>query len=349
MPCWIGSSARVGGDMSADAYPTQLVDGLGRQVSYLRLSVTDRCDLRCTYCMAERMAFLPKEDVLSLEELARLSEIFIRCGVRKIRITGGEPLVRKGVMGLFSGLAHHLHRGTLDELTLTTNGMLLTRYAQALAACGVRRVNVSLDTLDADRYRAITRLGELDRVMAGLDAAQEAGLRVKLNALASRGAFETEVDSLIWFAHGRSMDLTLIEEMPMGDTGRNRNDSFLSLASLQAALAHRWTMTPENHGSGGPARYVRIEETGGRLGFISPLSCGFCANCNRVRVSCTGRLFPCMGVDGAVDLREALRQPDTCVETLIQHALQRKPAGHAFSMTGLSTPAVQRHMSALGG
>ncbi|UWQ86010.1 GTP 3',8-cyclase MoaA [Leisingera caerulea] len=335
--------------MPLDATPAPLVDSFGRTVSYLRLSVTDRCDLRCTYCMAEKMTFLPRRDLLSLEELARLSDIFIRQGVRKLRITGGEPLVRRDVMDLFRNLSGHLRRGRLDELTLTTNGTLLARHADELADCGVQRVNVSLDTLDPERYRAITRLGDIRMVLAGLEAAQAAGLRVKLNAVASRGMFEHEVDDLIRFAHGRGMDLTLIEEMPLGDTGLDRNESVISLRALQADLANRWTLTPERRSSGGPARYVRVAETGGQLGFISPMSCNFCALCNRVRVSCTGRFYSCMGDEGSVDLRAPLRRSVAEVQSTIRQAILMKPERHRFDLSRMAEPAVSRHMSALGG
>lgn len=335
--------------MPFDSTPAPLVDSFGRTVTYLRLSVTDRCDLRCTYCMAEKMSFLPRRDLLSLEELARLSDVFIRQGVRKLRITGGEPLVRRDVMDLFRDLSNHLRSGALHELTLTTNGTLLARYAEGLAQCGVKRVNVSLDTLDADRYRRITRLGDISLVLAGLDAAQKAGLRVKLNAVASRGAFEGEVDDLIRFAHGRGMDLTLIEEMPLGDTGFDRSDSVLSLRDLQTALASRWTLAPIRRSSGGPARYVRVAETGGQLGFISPMSCNFCALCNRVRVSCTGRLYTCMGDEGSVDLRAPLRRSEAETLSTIQRAILQKPERHRFDLSRMAEPAVARHMSALGG
>lgn len=335
--------------MPLDTTPAPLTDGFGRVVSYLRLSVTDRCDLRCTYCMAEKMSFLPKRDLLSLEELARLSDLFIRHGVRKLRITGGEPLVRRDVMDLFRDLSRHLRSGALDELTLTTNGTLLARHAKDLAKCGVRRVNVSLDTLDSQRYREITRLGDIRRVLAGIDAAREAGLKVKLNAVASRGTFEREVDDLIRFAHGRGMDLTLIEEMPLGETGLNRSESVLSLQSLRADLARRWMLTPERHDSGGPARYLRVAETGGRLGLISPMSCNFCALCNRVRLSCTGRLYTCMGDEGSVDLRAPLRRSEVAALAAIRTAVLMKPERHRFDLARMAAPAVSRHMSALGG
>ncbi len=331
------------------ATPPVLTDSFGRAVTYLRLSLTDRCDLRCTYCMAENMVFLPKRDLLSIEELARLSDLFIRRGVRKLRLTGGEPLVRKGVMDLVADLSRHLKSGALDELTLTTNGTQLARYADELAKNGVRRVNVSLDTLDPARYRQITRLGTLDKVLTGLDAAHSAGLKIKLNAIASRGAFEHELDDMIRFAHGRGMDLTLIEEMPMGETGQNRANTLLPLDELEASLAKRWTLTPVAHGTGGPARYLRIAETGGRLGLISPMSCNFCALCNRVRLSATGRLYTCMGQEGSVDLRPTLGAGERALDALLRQAISAKPKGHDFDTRTVCRPSVKRFMSALGG
>jgi len=335
--------------MPFDTPSDRLTDPFGRRITYLRLSVTDRCDLRCTYCMSERMRFVPKAELLSLEELALLSEDFIRRGVTKLRLTGGEPLVRRDVIQLFRALSRHLDTGALEELTLTTNGTLLSRFARDLAACGVRRVNVSLDTLDPARYRAVTRRGDISKVLAGLDAAQAAGLRVKLNAVASRGAFEAEIDDLIRFAHGRGMDLSLIEEMPLGETGTDRPDRFLRLDRLVDDLGKRWTLSPDRKSTGGPARYLHITETGGLLGLISPLSCNFCASCNRLRVSATGKLYPCMGDDGAVDLRAALRDAPERIGGLIRTALAAKPRHHFFDTRAGSTPAVMRHMSVLGG
>ena len=335
--------------MPLDGLTDALVDRFGRRVTYLRLSVTDRCDLRCSYCMPARMRFVPRAELLSLEELALVAEDFIRRGVRKLRLTGGEPLVRRDVMSLVRALSRHLSSGALDELTLTTNGTQLARHAAELAACGVRRVNVSLDTLDPARYRALSRVGDIAKVMAGLDAAQAAGLRVKLNTIAARGPFEHEVDDLIRFAHGRGMDLTLIEEMPLGDTGRDRAASYLPLDRLEADLARRWTLTPTASHTGGPARTLRVAETGGTLGLISPMSCNFCAGCNRLRVSATGQLYPCMGDDGAVDLREALRGAPERLGTLIQSALAAKPQGHQFESPAQAQPRLARHMSVLGG
>ncbi len=331
------------------ANPRPLTDRFGRSATYLRLSLTDRCDLRCTYCMAENPVFMPKRDLLSIEELARLSDIFIRRGVRKLRLTGGEPLVRKGVIDLVAELSRHLKTGALDELTLTTNGTQLARYADDLAKHGVWRVNVSLDTLDPTRYRQVTRGGDLDKVLSGLDAAQSAGLKVKLNAIAGRGAFEAELDTLIRFAHGRGMDLTLIEEMPMGETGQDRSDTFLPLDELRADLALRWTLTPLTHVTGGPARYLGIAETGGRLGLISPISCNFCALCNRVRLSANGRLYTCMGQEGSVDFRAALGQDEDALDALLRQAVAAKPQGHDFETRTISRPSVRRFTSALGG
>ncbi|WP_425040680.1 GTP 3',8-cyclase MoaA [Primorskyibacter sp. S187A] len=325
------------------------VDSFGRAVRYLRLSVTDRCDLRCTYCMAEKMTFLPRREVLSVGEMLRLARVFVAHGTRKIRITGGEPLVRSDVMELFEGLAAWRASGNLDEITLTTNGTRLARYAEDLVRCGVRRVNVSLDTLDADRYRALTRIGTIQRVLDGIDAARAAGLHIRLNAVASRGAFEAEVDDLIRFAHGRGMDLAIIEEMPLGQTGCDRGQTCLSNASLRKDLSQRWTMTPARNASGGPAQVFRVAETGGTLGFISPMSCNFCAACNRVRLSCTGRLFTCLGEEGSVDLRDAAQRSDAAVIAAIREALWHKPERHSFDPATISTPNLERHMSALGG
>ena len=328
-----------------------LKDRFGRTATYLRLSVTDRCDLRCTYCMAEDMTFLPRKDLLSLEELYRLATIFMEHGVRKIRLTGGEPLVRKNVISLFENLKPHLENGDLDEVTLTTNGSLLSRYAGSLAACGVRRVNVSLDTLNADRYRSITRWGNINRVIAGLDAARDAGLRVKLNAVAQKGAFEDELFDLIGFAHDRGMDLTLIEEMPLGGAGFHRSRSFLSLADLRKRLEDHWTLEPLTENTGGPAKYVRLRETGGKLGFITPMSCDFCSDCNRIRLSCTGDLYTCMGQEGGLSLRDELRRSDgnERVAQLVREKVFEKPRGHDFHIDGGSVNGISRAMSTLGG
>jgi cyclic pyranopterin phosphate synthase len=332
--------------------PAELIDPFGRQVSYVRVSVTDRCDLRCVYCMSEDMTFLPKRDVLTLEELDRLCSAFIQLGARKIRITGGEPLARRDIITLFRSLSRHLVGGKLDELTLTTNGSQLARYAKELAACGVKRVNVSLDTLDATKFRAITRWGELSKVMLGIDAAREAGLAVKINTVALRNVNEDEAFNLVEWAHGRGMELTFIEVMPLGEVGAARTDQYLPLTELRAVLSRRLTLTPSTHQSGGPARYYDITETGGRLGFITPLTHNFCENCNRVRVTCAGTLFMCLGQEDAADLRAPLRASSTddlLIET-IRAAIRRKPKGHDFVIDrAIRSPALTRHMSLTGG
>jgi cyclic pyranopterin phosphate synthase len=329
-----------------------LVDPFGRAISYLRVSVTDRCDFRCVYCMSENMAFLPKADLLTLEELDRLCSAFIARGVRKLRLTGGEPLVRRGIMTLFASLSRHLSAGALDELTLTTNGSQLPKYAHELAGCGVRRINVSLDTLDPDKFRAITRWGELDKVLAGIDAAQAAGLKVKINAVALKGVNEDEFASLIEWAHGRGMELTLIEVMPLGDVGEGRLDQYLPLSIVRARLAERFTLTDIDHRTGGPARYVTVAETGGRLGFITPLTHNFCESCNRVRLTCTGTLYMCLGQEDAADLRSPLRasKDNALLHAAIEEAISRKPKGHDFIIDRRhQRPALSRHMSVTGG
>jgi cyclic pyranopterin phosphate synthase len=329
-----------------------LIDPFGRAISYLRVSVTDRCDFRCVYCMAENMTFLPKADLLTLEELDRLCSAFIVKGVRKLRLTGGEPLVRRGIMTLFRSLSRHLAEGTLDELTLTTNGSQLPKYAAELAAHGVKRINVSLDTLDADKFRAITRWGELDKVLAGIDAAQDAGLRVKINVVALKGVNEDEFPSLIEWAHGRGMDLTVIEVMPLGDVGEQRLDQYLPLSMVRARLAERFTLDEIDDRTGGPARYVRVGETGGRLGFITPLTHNFCESCNRVRLTCTGTLYMCLGQEDAADLRTPLRasEGNDLVYAAIDEAITRKPKGHDFVIDRRhKRPALARHMSVTGG
>jgi len=335
--------------MTTSANSAGMVDPFGRQVSYLRLSVTDRCDLRCTYCMAEEMEFLPKREILSLEELRRLAEAFIRKGVRKIRLTGGEPLVRRNLMSLVGALGAHIGEG-LEELTLTTNGTQLRRFAAPLRAAGVRRINVSLDSLHDDRFRVITRRGSFAQVLDGIDAAQEAGLRVKLNTVALKGINENEIEDLIRFAHGRGMDLTLIETMPMGEV-EHRNENYLSLRTVHERLKQRWTLTDLPDRTGGPARYKRIEETGGKLGYITPLSHNFCESCNRVRVTCTGQMYMCLGQEDKADLRAALRasEDDHLLEGAIDEAITRKPKGHDFDASRLSSPSVARHMSVTGG
>ena len=333
-------------------FEPQLVDPFGRHVSYLRVSVTDRCDFRCTYCMAEHMTFLPKRDLLSLEELDRLCSAFVRKGVRKLRLTGGEPLVRKNIMWLFRALSRHLQSGLLEELTLTTNGSQLPKFAAELRDAGVRRLNVSLDTLDPGRFKAITRWGELAQVMAGLDAAARAGLAVKLNAVALKGVNEDEIDDLIRFAHGRGFDLTLIETMPMGEIDGDRTEQYLPHSLVRARLMQNWILEEIPFRTGGPARYVRIKETGGRLGFITPMTHNFCESCNRVRLTCTGTLYMCLGQNDAADLRTPLRASpeDAGLERAIDEAISRKPKGHDFVIDRRTRqPAVARHMSVTGG
>jgi cyclic pyranopterin phosphate synthase len=329
-----------------------LTDPFGRAITYLRVSVTDRCDFRCVYCMAEDMTFLPKQEVLSLEELDRLCSAFVAKGVRKLRLTGGEPLVRKNIMSLIRSLSRHLPAGDLDELTLTTNGSQLARFADQLVDCGVERVNVSVDTLNPVRFKAITRWGDLDKVMAGIAAARNAGLRIKINAVALKGVNEHEIDDMIRWTHGEGMDFTLIETMPLGEVGADRTDQYLPLSRVRAALAERWTLEDLADTTGGPARYVRIAETGGRLGFITPLTHNFCEGCNRVRVTCTGTLYMCLGQDDAADLRAPLRasEGDDLLHAAIDEAISRKPKGHDFVIDRAGRqPAVARHMSVTGG
>jgi len=329
-----------------------MIDPFGRTVSYLRVSVTDRCDFRCVYCMPEHMTFLPKADVLSLEELDRLCGAFIRKGVNKLRLTGGEPLVRRDVMKLFRSIGRHLQTGSLKELTLTTNGSQLARFAPELADCGVKRVNVSVDTLDAEKFRRITRWGELSKVIAGIDAAQKAGLKIKINVVALRGVNEEEIPELISWAHGRAMDMTLIETMPMGDVDADRTEQYLPLSLVKAQLAKHFTMDSLDDRTGGPARYVRLRETGGRLGFITPLSHNFCESCNRVRLTCTGMLYMCLGQDDSADLRAPLRasSDDAVIDAAIDEAIGRKPKGHDFIIDRRhNRPAVARQMSLTGG
>ncbi len=335
-----------------NAGKTQLIDPFGRHVSYLRVSVTDRCDFRCVYCMAENMTFLPRKDLLTLEELDRLCTAFVAKGVRKLRITGGEPLVRKNIMWLFEALSRHLKSGALDELTLTTNGSQLPKFAKQLADCGVKRVNVSLDTLDPQKFKDITRWGKYDQVIAGIDAAREAGLQVKINAVALKDFNEHEYDEMIRWAHGSGMDLTLIEAMPMGDIDGDRTDQYLPLSVVRARLMETWTLKDIPYKTGGPATYVEVKETGGRIGFITPLTHNFCETCNRVRVTCTGTLYMCLGQDDAADLRAPLRaaENDDLLSAAIDEAISRKPKGHDFIIErGNNSPAVSRHMSVTGG
>ena len=330
-----------------------LVDPFGRHVTYLRVSVTDRCDFRCTYCMAEDMTFLPKSEVLSLEELDRLCSAFVERGVRKLRITGGEPLVRRDVMQLFHRLGRHLQSGHLDELTLTTNGSQLKKYAADLFAAGVRRINVSLDTLDPEKFRAITRRGNLAQVLDGVRAAQDAGHQIKFNTVALRGINDGELDSLVHWCGDEGIDLTLIETMPMGAIDEDRTDRYLPLSLVRANLQERWTLEDTDYQTGGPSRYVRVRETGQRLGFITPLSHNFCESCNRVRLTCTGTLYMCLGQEDAADLRAPLRlapDDDGLLQASIDEAIGRKPKGHDFVIDRRNNgPAVSRHMSVTGG
>jgi len=329
-----------------------MIDPFGRRISYLRVSVTDRCDFRCVYCMAEDMTFLPKADLLTLEELDRLCSVFIAKGVRKLRLTGGEPLVRRNVMSLIRSLSRHLKSGALDELTLTTNGSQLARFAGELADCGVRRLNVSLDTLDAAKFREITRWGDLGKVLAGIDAAQAAGIHIKINAVALKGVNDEEIPALIDWSHGRGMDLTLIEVMPMGEIGVGRIDQYLPLSMVRANLERRYTLRDLPDNTGGPARYVRVAETGGRLGFITPMTHNFCEACNRVRITCTGTIHTCLGQEDATDLRAPLRASadDALVSEAIDRAIGTKPKGHDFIIDRRhNRPSVSRHMSVTGG
>jgi cyclic pyranopterin phosphate synthase len=337
-------------DEAAPQVLKPLIDGFGRTVTYLRLSVTDRCDLRCVYCMAEHMTFLPKAEVLTLEELDRLASAFVALGVRKLRLTGGEPLVRKGMLGLVERLSRHLTTGALDELTLTTNGTRLAEFAPQLAAAGVRRINVSLDTLKPDLFRRLTRGGDVAKVLAGIAAAQAAGLAVKVNAVALKGDNAAELPELIRWAHGQGLDITLIETMPLGEVDVDRTDEFLSLAEVRRDLESFWTLEDIPLNTGGPARYVRIAETGGRLGLITPLSHNFCEACNRVRLTCTGTLHTCLGREDASDLRAVIRAGATDAELIeaIRAAVDAKPRGHDFQIER-AQPAVSRHMSTTGG
>jgi cyclic pyranopterin phosphate synthase len=327
-----------------------MIDRFGRHITYLRVSVTDRCDFRCIYCMSEAMTFLPRQDLLSLEELDRLASAFVARGVRKLRLTGGEPLVRRNILWLLKALSRHLGGG-LDELTLTTNGSQLARYAEALADCGIARINVSLDTLDPEKFRAITRRGDLGGVMSGIEAAHRAGLKIKINTVALRGVNEDEIDDLIGWSHGNGFDLTLIETMPMGEIGADRTEQYLPLSLVRARLGARFTLDDIPYRSGGPARYVTVRETGGRLGFITPMTHNFCEACNRVRVTCTGTLYMCLGQEDAADLRAPLRasKDNALLHAAIDEAIARKPKGHDFVIGRGERPATARPMSMTGG
>jgi cyclic pyranopterin phosphate synthase len=339
-------------DLTPSGNPAPMIDPFGRAVTYLRVSVTDRCDFRCTYCMSEHMTFLPKPEILSLEELDQVCTAFIAKGVRKLRLTGGEPLVRRDVMTLIRSLGRHLDSGALDELTLTTNGSQLAKHAADLHAAGIRRINVSLDTLDEANFARITRWGRLPQVLDGIKAATKAGLKVKINTVALKGENETEIPSLIEWAHGEGHDITLIETMPLGDIDGDRTDQYLPLSQVRENLETRWTLTDLPDRTGGPARYVSVRETGGRLGFITPLTHNFCESCNRVRLTCTGQLFMCLGQDDDADLRSALRDDPSGVllNDRIDEAIGRKPKGHDFVIDRKrAKPAVARHMSMTGG
>ena len=329
-----------------------LIDPFGRHVSYLRVSVTDRCDFRCVYCMAENMTFLPRQDLLTLEELDRVCSAFIAQGVRKLRLTGGEPLVRKGIMTLVESLSRHLKSGALEELTLTTNGSQLAKYAKELAQRGVKRINVSVDTLDPVKFREITRWGELPKVLDGIKAAQDAGIHVKINAVALKSVNEHEIPSMVRWCHEQKTDLTLIETMPLGDIDGDRTDQYLPLSVVRAQLMDQFTLEDIPYKTGGPARYVRVKETGGRIGFITPLTHNFCESCNRVRLTCTGTLFMCLGQEDAADLRKPLRasESDALLNQAIIEAISRKPKGHDFIIDrNHNKPALSRHMSVTGG
>jgi GTP 3',8-cyclase len=330
-----------------------MIDPFGRAISYLRVSVTDRCDFRCVYCMAEDMTFLPKAEVLTLEELDRVCGAFVRLGVRKLRLTGGEPLVRRDIMKLFRSLGRHLKTGALDELTVTTNGSQLARYAGELREAGVARINVSLDTLDAQKFAAVTRWGRLDQVLAGIGAAQRAGLKIKINAVALKDVNEDEFDRLVAWCGEEGLDLVFIEVMPMGEIGAGaRLEQYLPLSIVRARLNRRWTLDESDYRTGGPARYFTVRETGRKLGFITPLTHNFCESCNRVRLTCTGTLYMCLGQEDAADLRTPLRlsADDAPLEAAIHEAISRKPKGHDFVIDRRHLrPAVRRHMSVTGG
>lgn len=330
-----------------------LIDPFARAITYLRVSVTDRCDFRCVYCMSENMQFLPKKELLTLEELDRMCSTFIGLGVRKLRITGGEPLVRRDIMTFFQGMKRHLDSGDLEELTLTTNGSQLARFAEPLAAAGVKRINISLDTIDEKKFAEITRWGRLKQVMDGVDAALAAGLKVKINAVALKNFNEDELFTLQEWCLARGMDLTFIEVMPMGDLGNeDRLDQYWSLNDLRARLAERFTLTDLAERTGGPARYVQLNETGQKIGFITPLSHNFCESCNRVRLTCTGQLYMCLGQEDMVDLRAPLRasESNTMLEAAIRDAISHKPKGHDFDYSRqVADGQMSRHMSHTGG
>jgi cyclic pyranopterin phosphate synthase len=331
---------------------TDMIDPFGRAVNYLRISVTDRCDFRCVYCMSEDMNFLPKKEVLSLEELDRLCSAFIRKGVKQLRLTGGEPLVRRNIMSFMHAMRRHLDTGALEDLTLTTNGSQLSRFAHELVDCGVKRINVSLDTLDPEKFKQVTRWGDLNKVLAGLKAATNAGLQVKINTVALKNFNDIEIDDMLKWCGDQGYDLTLIETMPMGEIAGDRNDQYLPLSQVRQDLGERWTLTEIDYRTGGPARYVRVEETDAKLGMITPMTHNFCESCNRVRLTCTGTLYMCLGQDDAADLRAPLRasESDELLENAIDEAIGRKPKGHDFIIDrDTKTPSQSRHMSVTGG
>ena len=331
---------------------TDMIDPFGRAVNYLRISVTDRCDFRCVYCMSEDMNFLPKKEVLSLEELDRLCSAFIRKGVKQLRLTGGEPLVRRNIMSFMHAMRRHLDSGALEDLTLTTNGSQLSRFAHELVDCGVKRINVSLDTLDPEKFKQVTRWGDLNKVLAGLKAATNAGLHVKINTVALKNFNDIEIDDMLKWCGDQGYDLTLIETMPMGEITGDRNDQYLPLSQVRQDLGERWTLTEIDYRTGGPARYVRVEETDAKLGMITPMTHNFCESCNRVRLTCTGTLYMCLGQDDAADLRAPLRasESDELLENAIDEAIGRKPKGHDFIIDrDTKTPSQSRHMSVTGG
>ncbi len=329
-----------------------MIDPFGRHITYLRLSVTDRCDFRCVYCMSEHMSFLPKVELLTLEELERLSMAFVDKGVERLRITGGEPLVRRNVISLFDRLGAQIGKSNLKEVTLTTNGSQLARFARELVSAGVKRINISLDTRDAAKFRDITRWGDLPKVLDGIDAADSAGLKIKINTVALKGVNEDEIADLMLWAHGRGFDFTLIETMPLGEIDGDRVEQYLPLSVVRARLARDYTLEDSDYRTGGPARYVRVAETGGRLGFITPLTHNFCESCNRVRLTCTGTLYMCLGQSDAADLRTPLRaaSDDAVLAQAIDAAIARKPKGHDFIIDRRhNAPALERHMSLTGG
>lgn len=327
------------------------MDPFGRMVEYLRVSVTDRCDFRCVYCMAEDMTFLPKQELLTLEELERLCTVFVEKGVRKLRLTGGEPLVRRGIMDLVRNLGKMLDGGGLDELTLTTNGSQLSKYSNELVDAGVKRINVSLDTLDEAKFAEITRWGRLTQVMKGLEAAKSAGLQIKINAVALKDVNEHEIEGMMQWAHGEGFDFTLIETMPLGEIDEDRTDQYLPLSTVRERLEKKYSLIDIPYKTGGPARYVKVRETDGRVGFITPMTHNFCESCNRVRLTCTGTLYMCLGQDDAADLRAPLRgsNGNELVAQAIDEAIGRKPKGHDFIIGRNSAPSVSRHMSTTGG